>query len=257
MGVDRGAGPPGVGDAAAPRRPGRTAVLVLGEALVTVAVVAGLFLVWQLWWVNLEAATAHQEAVAEMAQGFGGPLLPTEDADSPGEPAVTQAPDHGQGVGIVYIPRFGPEYSRPMVEGTSPEVLDTLGLGHYEGSAMPGQVGNFALAGHRQTNGKVLDLIHTLTAGDRIHVRTAAGYYTYVVETRKIVAPDRTAVLAPDPQDPGTDPTRRLLTLTTCHPRYGDTERYVVHATLASWRPATAGPPVEIAGSVAADAGRS
>ena len=257
MGVDRDAAPPGVGDAVVPRGPGRTTVLVLGEVLVVVAVVAGLFLVWQLWWANLDVAAAHQEAVTEMSRGFEGPLRPAEDAGPSGEPVVTQAPGYEQSLGIVYIPRFGPEYSRPVVEGTSAEVLDTLGLGHYEGSAMPGQAGNFALAGHRQTNGKVLDLIHTLTDGDRIHVRTAAGYYTYAVETRKIVTPDRAEVLAPDPQNPGTEPTRRLLTLTTCHPRYGDTERYVVHAALVSWRPGEAGPPPEIAESVAADAGRS
>lgn len=256
MGVDRGAAASGVGAAAAPRRPGRTTILVLGEVLVTVAVVAGLFLVWQLWWVNLEAAATHQEAVAEMARGFGGPLRSAEDAGPFGEPVVAHAPGYGQRMGIVYIPRFGPDYSRPVVEGTGAEVLDTLGLGHYEGSAMPGQLGNFALAGHRQTNGKVLDLIHTLVVGDRIHVRTAAGYYTYVVETRRVVTPDQVAVLAPDPQNPGAEPTRRLLTLTTCHPRYGDTQRYVVHAAFESWRPGAAGPPADIAGTVAADAGR-
>ena len=130
-------------------------------------------------------------------------------------------------------------------------MLDTLGLGHYPGTAMPGQVGNFAVAGHRQTRGKVLDLIHTLRPGDRTHVRTAAGYYSYTVESSEVVAPTTIEVIAPDPEHPGAEPTRRLLTLTSCHPRYGDTERYIVHAALDSWRPAQAGPPAEISATVA------
>ncbi len=234
-----------------------TVLGVAGEVLLTLGVVLGLFVVWQLWWTNLDAAAAQEDAVTEMAQQFGA-SAPATGADAEyGDPVVEQAPGYGQGVGIVYIPRFGSDYARPVMEGTGGDVLDALGLGHYEGTAMPGGIGNFAVAGHRQTNGKVLDLIHTLEPGDRIHVRTAAGYYTYAVETHEVVLPTEVRVVAPDPQEPGAEPVRRLLTLTSCHPRFGDTERYVVHAALESWRPAQAGPPGEIAAAVADDTPRS
>lgn len=230
---------------------------MVGELLLTGGVVLGLFVVWQLWWTNLEATATQETAAAELAQDFGGPLQPTTgDSTSYGDPVVAPAPGYGEGLGIMYIPRFGDDYARPVMEGTGTDVLDTLGLGHYQGTAMPGEIGNFALAGHRQTHGKVLDLIHTLTPGDRIHVRTTEGYYTYTVESTAIVTPTATRVIAPDPQDPGADPTRRLLTLTSCHPRYGDAERYIVHAALDSWRPTQAGPPAEIAHAVATSAER-
>ncbi|MHC5557774.1 class E sortase [Kocuria sp. U4B] len=235
-----------------------SAVQVAGELLLTAGVVVGLFVVWQLWWTNLDATATQQEVAAELAQDFGGPLQPTPgDSTGHGDPVVAHAPGYGQGLGIMYIPRFGDDYARPVMEGTGTDVLDALGLGHYQATAMPGGIGNFAVAGHRQTHGRVLDLIHTLTPGDRIHVRTAEGYYTYAVESTAVVAPTETRVIAPDPQDPGAAPTRRLLTLTSCHPRYGDAERYIVHAALASWRPARTGPPAEIAAAVAADTPRS
>ena len=58
------------------------------------------------------------------------------------------------------------------------------------------------------------------------------------------------SVIAPDPAHPGAQPTERLLTLTTCHPRYGDTERYIVHAKFDSWQPLSAGAPDEIKAAV-------
>ena len=236
-----------------PRRRTRpTSLEVLGELLLTAGAVLLLFVAWQLWWTNLAAEESHAHAAAAIQKELGRPPVPRDGASMTGPPVVGRAPDYGQAIGVVHIPRFGADYVRPVVEGTGPDVLDTLGLGHYEHSAMPGSVGNFAVAGHRQTNGKVLDLVHTLVPGDRIHVRTAEGYYTYVVRSHEIVAPTDTCVVADVPADPGTRPTERLLTLTTCHPRYGDTERYVVHAVLDSWRPAAAGPPAEIAESVSA-----
>lgn len=241
-----------------PHRTGATALHLAGELVLTLGVVLGLFVAWQLWWTNLEATATQDDAVARMVQDFGGPARPTtSDSADYGDPVVEEAPEHGQDIGIIYIPRFGDDYARPLAEGTGTHVLDTLGLGHYAHSAMPGGIGNFAVAGHRQTNGKVLDLIHTLQPRDRIHVRTAAGYYTYTVESSEVVAPTETRVIAPNPEHPTAEPTRRLLTLTSCHPRYGATERYIVHAALDSWRPTQAGPPAEIAAAVAGDTPRS
>jgi sortase A len=135
-------------------------------------------------------------------------------------------------------------------------VLDTLGLGHYSSTAMPGAVGNFAVAGHRQTHGAVLDNIHTLVPGDRIYVQTKDGYYVYVFRNNQIVLPSRTDVLEPVPTRPGVAPTESFLTMTSCNPRFGSQERIIAFALLESWRPASAGPPAEIAAQVAAAIGR-
>lgn len=239
---------------------------IIGELLVTVGILLVLFVVWQLWWTNLEANQLQQEKVQELEERFGGasePLTPEEyfartPAEDPGavsgefggfgEPVVTEPPaDQGVGLGVVYIPRLGENYQRPVIQGVGPAVLDTLGLGHYPSTALPGEIGNFALAGHRQTNGAVLDHIDKLQPGDEIIVRTAQGYYTYTVQRHEIVLPSNTEVLAPVPGHPGEQPTERYLTLTSCHPRFGDSERYIVHAKMTGWRPAGAGPPASIA----------
>ncbi|MFI7481878.1 class E sortase [Kocuria sp. M1R5S2] len=214
---------------------------------------------WHLWWSDVVAGRAQEQAVARMTdllEESGSAERPVVTGAGAGPPPVASRPAYGELIGIVYVPRFGRDYARPVAEGTDPDVLDTLGLGHYPSTAMPGELGNFAVAGHRQSNGKALDLVHTLRPGDRIHVRTAEAYYTYSYRGSEIVRPEETRVLAPAPTDPASAPTERLLTLTTCHPRYGASERFVARAVLTSWRPSSAGAPAEIAGAVTA-AGRA
>lgn len=231
-------------------RPARTPLgwvaLVSGELLLTLGVVVILFVAWQLWWTNVEADATHARAVERISREYGcapgGPPTaerPLGEAPAGEAPAGGAAPDEGEDLGVVRIPRLGPDYERPLIQGTGAEVLDTLGLGHYVSTALPGEVGNAAIAGHRQTHGKVLDRIDELRAGDRIEVCTSGAYYSYAVTETRIVAPTETGVLAPVPGAPGEEPTVRMLTLTSCHPRFGDTERYVVHAELESWRPLT------------------
>jgi sortase A len=238
----------------------RGVVQVAGELLITAGVILLLFVAWQLWWTNVESDAKQSEVIKEFAQDLG-PAAPPPSAAPPegenfGDPVVGTAPGHAGTIGIMYIPRFGANYTRPIVQGTSQDVLDTLGLGHYEPTAMPGAVGNFAVAGHRQTHGAVLDNIHTLVPGDKIYVQTKDGYYTYVFRNNQIVMPSRTDVLAAVPTLPGVAPTERFLTMTSCNPRFGAEERIIAYALMDSWRPASAGPPAEIAAQVAAAIGK-
>ncbi|MBT2533442.1 class E sortase [Arthrobacter sp. ISL-48] len=236
----------------------RGTVQVLGELLITAGVILLLFVAWQLWWTNVESDAKQHEVIKEFAQGLGGTAPVRPDPAAPedyGVPVLSEAPGHGGTIGIMYIPRFGPNYTRPIVQGTSSDVLDTLGLGHYNNTAMPGAVGNFAVAGHRQTHGAVLDNIHTLVPGDKIYVQTKDGYYVYVFRNNQIVLPSRTDVLEPVPTQPGAKPTESFLTMTSCNPRFGSQERIIAYALLDSWRPASAGPPAEIATQVAAAIG--
>lgn len=229
---------------------GAFAVQVLGELLITLGLVLVLFVVWELWWTNIEADRKQEAAMEELFAGFDpAPEPPAGVSPSDyGDPAVLPVPEaEGTTFAAIYIPRFGAEHARPVTEGVGTAVLDSLGLGHYPETAMPGEVGNFALAGHRQTHGQVLDAVDTLVPGDRIYVQTAQGYYTYVYRNSQIVLPDRVDVLAPVPTEPGAEPQERILTLTTCNPRFGSEERFISYAVLDSWQPASAGPPDEIA----------
>ncbi|QRZ61531.1 class E sortase [Rothia sp. ZJ932] len=264
--------------AAPARTAGQWSVQIIGELLLTLGFILLLFVAWQLWWTNIAANSAQQDAVSSLTQEFkqaaasalsdasgqvedGGTSTDNANSADPAStdtvnfdptnpPVATGADAYGQAYGVIYIPRLGESYQRPIAEGTGNDVLDTLGLGHYEGTAQPGEVGNFALAGHRQTNGAVLDRIDKLQNGDKIYVQTIDGYYTYTVYQSHIVLPHQVEVIAPVPNEPGAEATERTLTLTTCHPRYGDTERYIVHASFDGWQPLAAGAPQDIASTV-------
>lgn len=232
---------------------------VVGELLVTAGMVLLLFVGWELWWTNIAANAEQSELVELLVEDFGGPVDPQPPLATEmnyGEPPMIADVTYGQPIGVMYIPRFAPDYARPVVSGVGPDILDHLGLGHYTGTAMPGQVGNFAVAGHRQTHGQVLDQIHTLVPGDRIFVQTADGYFTYVYRNSQIVLPARADVLLPVPTEPATQATERILTMTSCNPRFGAEERIIAYSVMESWRPLASGPPAEIAEQVAAAAQR-
>lgn len=129
----------------------------------------------------------------------------------------------------LYVPRFGEDYVRNIAEGTSlSKVLNTVGIGHYLGTQMPGEEGNFAVAGHRAGNGGPMRMIDKFQDGDLVYVETATTRFTYRYLESKIVSPQEIGVIAPEPaglnrkSGPG-----KYLTLTTCTPIYVNTERFI------------------------------
>nr|WP_261372321.1 class E sortase [Arthrobacter woluwensis] len=236
----------------------RKVIQVLGELLMTAGLVLLLFVGWDLWWTNVTADHQQEQAVQSFTRQFTPPEAPPAGSAERdyGAPRVAQAQPHGEMLGVVYVPRFGSDYSRPLIQGTSQDVLDTLGLGHYDKTAMPGALGNFAVAGHRQTHGSVLDNIHLLQPGDKIYVQTREGFYTYVYRNTEIVLPNRVDVILPVPTVPGAQPKERLMTMTSCNPRFGSEERIIAYSVMESWRPLSAGAPREIAPLVAKVSGK-
>ncbi len=215
----------------------RRAVGVLGELLITAGVVVALFLAWQLWWTDVAAGSAQDDAVARLEQSFEDPTVGPTSGPTTRTPSGTTtttrapAPTLGEATAIIRIPRFGVDYAKPVYEGTARDVLDR-GVGHYVSTVQPGEVGNYSVAGHRVTYGRPFNRIAELRPGDEIDIQTAAGHFVYVVEDSQVVTPDRVDVIAPVPGRPGDRPTRALLTMTSCHPEYSAAERYVVHAVL-------------------------
>jgi sortase A len=122
-------------------------------------------------------------------------------------PAEAKLPAYDDGViGRVEIARL--DISAFVMEGTSSRTLRRA-VGHIEGTARQGQVGNIGIAGHRDTFFRPL---RNVRESDVIVFRTLTGDYRYRVVSAKIVAPDDVGVL-----DAGT---REILTLVTCYPFY-------------------------------------
>jgi len=111
-----------------------------------------------------------------------------------------------------------------VAEGVDAATL-RVAVGHVPDTAFPDEVGNVALAGHRDT---VFRPLRDLQPGDVVTVTTPLGAFRYEVDEIRIVAPHETEVIAPVPG--------RVLTLVTCYP-FGYVgpapQRYVVRARLA------------------------
>ena len=123
----------------------------------------------------------------------------------------------GGPLALLRIPAFGPGYEVPVLSGTGLDVLGR-GVGHYSATALPGQVGNFAVAGHRATSGQPFAKLLELRRGDRVVVETRTAVYTYVLDVAPrdlTVQPSAGWVLDPVPGKPRSTPTEALLTLTT------------------------------------------
>ncbi|ANS80012.1 Membrane protein [Serinicoccus hydrothermalis] len=81
-------------------------------------------------------------------------------------------------------------------------ILNLGVLGHYPSSDLPGEVGNFAVAGHRTTYGAPLWAIGEMALGDPIVVETAQGWNVCRLDRTEIIAPTQTEVIADVPGDP-------------------------------------------------------
>jgi sortase A len=128
-----------------------------------------------------------------------------------------------QALALLEIPRLG--LTVPVLEGTD-ELTLNRGVGHIEGTALPGECDNVGIAGHRDGFFRVLK---DVTNGDTIKLLTLWETLSYTVEDIRIVEPEAVQVLAPT----GTP----VLTLVTCYPFYyvgNAPERYVVRACLTS-----------------------
>lgn len=234
---------------------------VLGELLITAGVIVLLFVVWQLWVGDAIAGAQNNDRAHELAQQWDD-SLPVPDATgdpvepaAPTEPPVGTEPGDGEVFGIMYIPRFGDDFAVRMAGGVSrSRTLDPIGIGHYPGTQMPGEVGNTAFAAHRTGYGGAPFLqIAELRIGDPIVVETQDGWYTYRYRNSEYVKPSAGEVLHAVPQDVGTVG-ERYITLTSCSPKHTIIERIVAYGVFESFQPRADGPPDTV--SIAADGDR-
>jgi sortase A len=216
----------------------------VGKVLIVAGVVILLFVAYEVWGTGL-ITSGHQNALRQQfdqnlrahqvpvpSAGASATTLPTP-TTVPIQPvqATQPPPADGAPVGIIDIPKIGADYV--VVEGTSEADLER-GPGHYVGTALPGNPGNAAIAGHRTTYLKPFYNLDQLAPGDPIFITTTQGRFQYTVVDTMVVDPSDVAVLNPTPTP--------MLTLTTCNPRFSASTRMVVQAKLVS--PVVAAVPV-------------
>ena len=162
---------------------------------------------------TLPAPPAHAPATTALpAVATSTPIEPPADPRAP-EPEVV--------IGSIEIPRIS--LVAPLNQGISLTTIDR-GPSHWPGSALPGQVGNAVVAGHRVTKTRPFRDIDRLVPGDEVVLTGAGVRATYVVNGNEVVTPDAMRIVDPTPT--------ATLTLFACHPPGSARYRYVVTADL-------------------------
>jgi sortase A len=202
------------------------ALLWTGELLLTAGVLLALFVAYLLWWTGVETSQAQDRLRDEL-----GTAAPPAMASRAGRPDTAAEPVPGAAYAQLRIPRLGTDWDWVLIEGVDPDDLAD-GPGHYPGTADPGEVGNFSVAGHRATHGEPFADLDRMRRGDEVLVTRGGRTWRYLVDESFVTVPSDVAVVAPVPRRPGARPTTARITLTTCNPRYGSGERLVVLGTL-------------------------
>jgi sortase A len=229
-----------------------------GEVLVTAGALMGLFLAWHLLLndsiqgnLQNQAASAHAQQWQEPESSSAEQKPATAIVNPSNEkPPVTASPTEGEAFALLYVPRFGPEYVRTIAEGVDvATVLNSrrLGVGRYLESEQLGADGNFALAAHRTTFGAPFGNIGELRIGDHIYVEVPEGWHAYEFRNLEYVWETDVKVLNSFPKLQEEVPGARVITLTSCHPKFTVSERVIAYGLYSGWYPRAGGPPNEIA----------
>lgn len=268
----------------------------LGELLVTLGMLLVLLVVYEIWVTDLVGARKQSAATRALDEQWaqapdaevvvtappGSSAAGSGDGKSTGGKATSQVlpggtvtdpktrvktydTTTGEGFAKLYIPSFGTDYVKTIIEGTNDDDL-YIGPGHYPDSQYPGEQGNFAVAGHRVSKGSPFNDLDELRSCDAIIVQTRDDWFVYRVlpmqeeaatwnpagrphcegvqrQTGKYAQTFGRQIVLPSAGDqaypiPGVDTltvppdAQRLITLTTCHPQFSDAERMIIHGVL-------------------------
>ena len=172
------------------------------------------------------------DAAVGLVEGLAAALPKPERA--PENPrAATPRVQHGQ----LEIPAIG--LSQPLFEGVTLTSIDR-GPSHWPGTAMPGQLGNVVIAGHRTTHSRPFWDLNLVEPGDELIFTMVSGdRFVYTLDRIEIVDADEIRII-----DQGYAYT---ATLFGCHPKGSARQRIVGHFTLSSMTIASEAAPAAAA----------
>lgn len=230
-----------------------TLPVVAGEIALTVALLVGLFMVYQLKYTSVTSAREQDKAISTLQESWNEGTT-TDGEELPGGVSA-----------ILRVQKFenGKEY--PVFNGIDQDIL-AKGPGIYPATQSFGEKGNTAIAAHRDGWNAPFSEIDTLDTCDVIEVEAQSAVYTYKVPSsaptpeqrekeneacfnrqqvralgeeqyvsmvgHSIVAPEQTNVTwaVPAKERYNENAGLSLLTLTSCHPHWSNEQRYIVHA---------------------------
>ena len=216
-----------------------TALGVVGRTFITAGLLLLGLVAYQLWGTGIEQRRAQERLRDDFTEMISSATATPSSTVASSQPSTTENPvvdvpkRPNSALALLEVPSAG--IADIVVEGATVSAL-RHGPGHITGTALPGEPGNSAIAGHRTTYGAPFANLDDVKVGDEVTVTTARGVFTYAVGDVRIVGPNRTDVL----RSRGDATT---LTLITCHPRFSTAKRLVVTAELTSSEPLATTPP--------------
>lgn len=212
----------------------RQVIRVSGEIMLTAGAICLLFVGYLVWGTSLREASAQRQLTGELNQQWRQQAPARGDAiDASGEQFNLTT---GEPFAFITIPAFGAHWRFTLIQGTAMAQLD-VSPGHVPGTQWPGQLGNFAVAGHRVTAGSPFWSLPSLRDGDLVYIQTKLDNFTYRVIGKKWVSPTDLGVLDAVPGHPRQHPVERMITLITCDPAWTGTHRVIVTGILIAAKP--------------------
>lgn len=206
------------------------AVTVLGLALILAGVLTLGYVAWEYFGTNIVSKHRQEQMKTQLLRSWQEPGAGRTAAKLPGD-----------AIALLRIPRFGHKYEMPVLVGVGDNELAS-GVGWFQNTAQPGQVGNFAIAAHRVTHGEPFRNFFDLRRGDHVIVETRDWIYTYALRgdgNKQVVNFSQAWVLDPVPGHPQATPTHPIITLLTCSELFHTSNRSVVFGDLIASRPKT------------------
>ncbi|MDR1387830.1 MAG: class E sortase [Propionibacteriaceae bacterium] len=218
-------------------------LLIFGIALLALGVGLLGYVGWEMFGTSIGAQRAYESQIGDLEQEWSGQDPPIDPRQEAAE--VEQAHQDGdqsavaRGFAILRIPDFGAAWRAPILAGVDVATLKR-GVGWYPESALPGQVGNFVIAGHRITYGEPFRNLLKLPKGALVIVETADAVYTYqLLDSPKnlTVLETESWIMLPNPFDRTSTATRAIATLITCTDLFHSPNRSVAFAELLQTEP--------------------
>lgn len=174
-------------------------------------------------------------------QYFGTNIVSKQKQEKVTQELVTNWDDgiDGNAIGLLRVDRFGKDYEVPIVPGFDDKAL-AEGVGWYEKGEAPGQIGNFAIAGHRVTHGEPFRDFLKLRKGDKVEVETRTRIYTYELRDNgndRVLDFTQGWVLDAVPGKKGEVATQPVLTMLTCSELFHTRNRNIVFGDLIDTQP--------------------
>lgn len=208
---------------AAPGRPpsgvGRKLVTAFGVTLVLVGLGLLIYCAWQYFGTNIVSKQKQAAVKQSLSKDWGKGV-------------------DGNDIGLLRVKRLGDKYEVPIVKGFDDGAL-AKGVGWDPKSARPGQIGNFAIAGHRVTHGEPFSQFLKLRRGDKIVVETRRNIFTYKLRNDgDSITVDFSVSWplqrVPEPTMRNERPTKAVITMLTCSELFHTRNRNVVIGDLVS-----------------------